>query len=392
MDSHSDFAFSRKDTFYGTSHASSKQNKRRSYRLSLEVKTSGKETSMKYISPLRQPSVKTLVGQVYSQIKHDFGVIADPFRLHSPVPDLLAGIWSVVRETGCASQVHWSVKEAVAAAVSQSNACPYCVEIHGAVASTHASQPLTDLIKQGRTADIADPSLRAVVTWALASRTPGSTPLLAPPFSLQEAPEIIGIAVVYHYINRMVQVFLPESLLPSLVRGGWIGDVVWSQVGRKLAHSHDQAKEAGASLRFLPEADLPAEMSWAASSPSISRAFAGWAALVNQTGTEILSPQVRHLVTTTLQTWKGEPPALGRAWVNQAVADLAEADRAEGSLALLTALAPYQIDEEIIRAYRVHHLADAHLVGVVAWASFEASRRIATFLQAPTESKAVGHI
>lgn len=344
---------------------------------------------MKYISPLRRPPANTLVGQVYRQIKQDFGVIADPFRLHSPVPELLAGIWSVTRETGIAEQVPWPVKEAVAAAVSQSNECPYCVDIHAAVASVHASQPLTDLIKQGRTAEIADPSLRAVVTWALASRTSGSAPLLAPHFSLQEAPEIIGTTVIYHYINRMVHVFLPETLLPSLVRGGWIGDVVWSQVGRKLAHSHDQPKEAGASLRFLPEADLPAEMSWAAPSPTISRAFAGWAALVNQTGTEILSPQVCTLVTDVLQAWMGEPPALSRAWVNQAVAGLPEADQAEGSLALLTALAPYQIDEEIIRAYRSHHAADAHLVGVVAWASFAAARRIASWLQAPTQGEEV---
>jgi hypothetical protein len=356
----------------------------------LSRENKGKETNMKYIFPLRRPPANTLVGQVYIQIKQDFGVIADPFRLHSPAPPLLAGIWSVMRETGSAGQVPWPIKEAVAAAVSQSNACPYCVDIHAAVASRPARQSLTDLIKQGRTADIADPSLRAVVTWALASRTSGSAPLLAPPFSPQEAPELIGTAVAYHYINRMVQVFLPESLLPIFLRSGWIGKMVWSQVGRKLARSRDQALSSGASLRFLPEAELPVEMSWAAPSPSISRAFAGWAALVNQTGTEILSPQVRQLVTTTLQTWKGEPPPLGRVWIKQAVAGLTPADRATGSLALLTALAPYQIDEEIIRAYREDHLADAHLVGVVAWASFEAARRIAAFLQVPTESKAVG--
>jgi hypothetical protein len=107
------------------------------------------------------------------------------------------------------------------------------------------------------------------------SRSPSSVPLLAPPFSRRQAPEIIGTTMIYHYLNRMIQVFLPESMLPIFLRGGIIGKVVWSQVGRKLAHSRDQAKEAGASLRFLPEADLPAEMSWAAPEPSISRAFAG---------------------------------------------------------------------------------------------------------------------
>ena len=39
---------------------------------------------MKYISPIRRPLATTLTGQVYRQIKQEFGVIADPFRLHAP--------------------------------------------------------------------------------------------------------------------------------------------------------------------------------------------------------------------------------------------------------------------------------------------------------------------
>src|SRR5215471_15408013 len=115
--------------------------------------------SIKYLSPLGRPPAQSLVDQVYRQIKQEFGVIADPFRLHAPVPTLLAGIWSVTREIGTARQVPWPVKEAVAAAVSQSNACPYCVEIHAAVASVRANQPLAPLLMQERTADITDPSL-----------------------------------------------------------------------------------------------------------------------------------------------------------------------------------------------------------------------------------------
>lgn len=339
--------------------------------------------SIHYLSPLRRPPAQSLVGQVYRQIKQEFGVIADPFRLHAPVPELLAGIWSVTREIGTARQVPWPVKEAVAAAVSQSNACPYCVEIHAAVSSVRVDQPLALLLTQGRTADITDPSLRAVVTWAQATRSPGSAPLLHPPFTAQEAPEVIGVTMVYHYINRMVQVFLPESLLPSVVRGGWLGSVAWRLVGRKLARSHERERAAGASLQFVPAADLPSECSWAAPSPAISRALAGWAAVVEHVGAEMLAPQVRALVADFLHGWQGEPLPLSRAWVNQAAASLPEADHAAGRLALLAAVAPHQIDAEIIRAFRVQQEADAQLVGVVAWASFQAARRIASWLQVP---------
>lgn len=339
--------------------------------------------SIKHLSPLRRPPAQSLVGQVSRQIKQEFGVIADPFRLHAPVPALFAGIWSVTREIGTAGQVPWPVKEAVAAAVSQNNACPYCVEIHAAVASVRADQPLAPLLMQGRTADITNPSLRAFVTWAMASRSPGSAPLLHPPFTEEEAPEIIGVTMVYHYINRMVQVFLPESLLPSVVRGGWPGSVAWRLIGRKLAGSRKRERVAGASLQFVPAADLPSAFAWAAPSPTISRALAGWAAVVEHVGTDMLAPQVRALVTDFLQGWQGESLPLSRAWVNQAVSSLSEADRAAGRLALLAAMAPHQIDAEIIRAFRGQQEADAQLVGVVAWASFQAARRIVSWLQTP---------
>lgn len=341
--------------------------------------------SIQYLSPLRHPPEHLLVGQVYRQIKQEFGIIADPFRLHEPVPELLAGLWSVTREIGVGKSVPWSVKEAVAAAISQSNACPYCVEIHAAVASVGTNQPLVPLLVQGRIADLTDPSLRAILTWAASTRSPGSAPLLHPPFTAEEAPEILGITLVYHYINRLVQVFLPESLLPSPVRGGWAGRLLWRVIGRKLAQSRERERIAGASLSFVPEAPLPPEYSWAARSSTISQALAGWAAMMEQVGANLLHHRVRALVTDFLHNWQGETLPLSRAWVKQAVARLPEADQAEGSLALLAAVAPHQIDAAIIQELRAESGTDARLVGIVAWASFQAARRILSWLSVPAQ-------
>jgi AhpD family alkylhydroperoxidase len=340
---------------------------------------------IQYLSPLRRPPAHSLEGQVYRQIKQEFGIIADPFRLHAPVPELLAGLWSVTREIGVARQVPWPVKEAVAAAVSQSNACPYCVEIHAAIASVGTNQPLAPLLVQGRTADLADPSLRAILTWAAATRAPGSAPLLHPPFTAEEAPEILGITLVYHYINRLVQVFLPESLLPSPVHSGWAGRVIWRLIGRKLARSRERERIAGASLSFVPEAALPSEYAWAALSSTISRALAGWVTVMEQVGAEMLTPRVREFVTDFLHDWQGETLPLSRAWVNRAVARLPEADHAVGRLALLAAVAPHQIDAAIIQALRTEPGTDARLVSIVAWASFQAARRILSWLPAPAQ-------
>lgn len=338
----------------------------------------------------RRLSASSLVGQVSRQIKEEFGVIADPFQLHEPSPQLFASFWSVTREISVARQVPWPIKEAVAAAVSQSNDCPYCVEIHAAVATTHVHQPLASLLREGQTVNIADPTLRAFVAWALATRTPGGAPLHHPPFTVAQAPEIVGITLVYHYLNRMVQVFLPESLLPAFARGGWSGAVAWRLIGRRLARNRERERTPGAALQFTPAADLPDEFAWAEPSPTISRALAGWTAVIERSGVEALTPRVRAHVADFLSRWQGDPPPLSRAWVQQAVANLPETDHAAGKLALLAAVAPYQIDAPIIEAFRAQCAsqgtleADARLVDAVAWASFQAARRIVSWLELPT--------
>lgn len=346
---------------------------------------------MKYLHSIRWVDSSSLVGQVYTQIRHDFGIVSDPFKLHASVPELLAGMWAIVRETTLVGQVPWVLKEAVAAAVSQTNTCPYCVEIHASAARLPTPSSLADLLKQGRTQDISDPAVRSIVTWALSSGQASTVTRLPASFSAPEAAELLGVVVVYHYINRLVNVFLPESLLPSLVRGGWLGKQVWKQVGDKLAQGRDDHKPAGTSLHLLPEAKLPAELSWAAASPTISRAFAGWAALLEEKGAEILSPQVRLVVNEQLARWSGEAPALSRGWVEKAIEDLKGTDKEAGRLTLLVALASFQIDESIIESFRASYPTDAQLVGAAAWASGAAARRVASFLAPALASLTLSH-
>jgi hypothetical protein len=62
--------------------------------------------------------------------------------------------------------------------------------------------------------------------------------------------------------------------------------------------------------------------------------------------------------------------------VEQAVAGLAEADAAAARLALLAALASYQIDDGLVADFRRHYPDDATLVAALAWASLAAARRI----------------
>ena len=71
--------------------------------------------------------------------------------------------------------------------------------------------------------------------------------------------------------------------------------------------------------------------------------------------------------------WDGAPPGPGRSWATDAVAGLPRADRAATRLALLTALASYQVDDAVVAEAG---LRDADLLGLTSWAAFTAARHL----------------
>lgn len=75
---------------------------------------------------------------------------------------------------------------------------------------------------------------------------------------------------------------------------------------------------------------------------------------------------------------------LSRRWVEDAVVKVREEHRTAARLALLTALASYQVDASVVEGFQAHYPHDAQVIAVTAWASFTAARRVGTWLQGPT--------
>jgi hypothetical protein len=228
---------------------------------------------------------------------------------------------------------------------------------------------------------ISNAETRQLVEWALATRTPAAKILLTPPFSREAAPEIIGTAVFYHYINRMVSVLLTETPLPS--NRTWLKRPLKRVASLIFSPAVKRAKTAGESLQFLPEANLPPDLSWAEKASNVAGAFARFAAVVEDVGGLALTPEVRNYVQAKVDAWKGEFPELSRNWVEQGLQEFTNPQRTAVRLTLLTALAPYQIDEDIIRDFRKCFSGDSKLLGALAWASFTAARKIGTWLHTP---------
>ena len=314
---------------------------------------------------------------VRRQIMRDVGALVPPFMLHLPSPAALCAYWAIVREPTHGPQVSRAKKEAVAAAVSAINACPYCVDVHTTVLHALGARDQALQLVAGTTSGSTDPELEGVISWARATRDPGASVLRQRPFADRDAPELIGVAVSYHYINRMVAIFAVSSPFPAsaLLKSGFrrLAAPVFARQTRRDVRP-------GATLTLLPPAQLPDDLRWARGDAVIAEAFARAAATFDSVGGQALPESVRTLISERVMAWHGEDPGLSRAWVEGAVEPLPTQHRPLGRLALLTALAPYQVDERVIGEARPHLGGDEALVAACAWASFTAARRVGTWL------------
>jgi AhpD family alkylhydroperoxidase len=331
--------------------------------------------SIKYIQPIDYDAATGLTAAVFQQMQEDF-LPAPLIALHSPVPELLAGVWSLLRETLLAGSVNRSHKEAVAATVSKTNECPFCVDAHTVMLRATADHDAADAILRGDYDNIHDSQLRALVQWVMAKRT-ANPDAVQQPFMQHDIPEIVGTAVAFHYLNRMANIFLGDALLPlpSLVKG-LTYRVYAATAGKRVVRE----LQPGNSLKFVPAADLPNDLSWASGSPTVAQAFAGFAHVVDEIGTAFVPEPVRHLIHERLQAWNDESMGISRRWVDEAVAQLNEACKPMARLALLTAFASYQVDATVIRDFQSYYPEDAQLIATTAWASFAIARRVSAWL------------
>jgi AhpD family alkylhydroperoxidase len=328
------------------------------------------------IRHLAKPNLRTgepLARDVLAQAAREFQM-APPVTIHSADPELMAGLWHATRETYVVGAGRRAKREAVAAAVSKLNACPYCVTVHAGLfaAAGHDARAL-------ERSDELPPDIAAAHTWAMASLSPGSAALRAPGIAAAEIPQIFGTAIVYHYINRIVSVFLVDTpvALPGMNSG--IGRAIMHGSFALLGKSMIARDPEPGQCVIQREAALPPEFAWAASNPAVGRSLAHLAWAVENGGREAIPEAVRNMVERHLACWHGETAPMSRAWIEDLVAPLGEYHKPAARLALLAARAAYQVDDDLIAQFRTITPGDKPLLQTVAWASFAATKRIASW-------------
>lgn len=307
---------------------------------------------IRHVTPVGFRGAPAGVVSVYRAVEREFGVLAPPVVLHAAAPEVMTATWVMLRETVLApGLVDRATKEAVAAAVSLANECPYCVTVHSGT--------------MNRLGDDRMEAVRAAATWP--------APATGKRFPDEQLPEVLGVATALQYFNRMVAVFLTERPMPPFAPPWLLGPVSRMLTGL-IAGAADDVGSPGGTLDLLPDAPLPGALSWAAGHPVVAGALARTHATLDATP---VPASVRTLVNGALSTWDGRPKGPSRAWAWDAADLLAPDDRAAGRLALLTAFAPYQVDADVIRNVQAD---DRTLIQLTAWASMAAAVRASSLV------------
>jgi AhpD family alkylhydroperoxidase len=317
-----------------------------------------------------------LAAEVYRQLDAEFMAVP-PITLHHLNPQLMAGVWSACRESLVAGPDR-ALKELIAVAVSQSNRCPYCVQAHTSMLLGADDRPALDAVTS---AGQRDGAMAKLAAWASATGRKAALSSTPPPFSKQQAPAFIATAVLFHYINRMVNIFLDDTMMPVVGKIPLVGDQafrIFSSVTSGRIVRIDV--EPGVFLTGSPVTKLPVAFGWAADDPAVAGGLLRFANAVRTAADASVDSEVQALVKRQVAAWEGESPGIGKEWLDAAAQALPEKLRPQARLALLAALASWAVDSGEIASCRRAGLDDRALLETTAWGAYLAAERIAGWM------------
>src|SRR5215471_315680 len=333
--------------------------------------------TMRYVHAIPRRKAAGLVAQVYEMIEDDF-FINGSLTSRSKVPPLLAGIWTAGRESILVDDhLDRTTKEAMNAALSQVNDCPYCGDMLISLVHASGKHDAASCIFAENEAHITNSTLRKRLTWVKSIATPGVKMDVPVPFTVEELPEVIAALMAMSDINRFSHVVMDGSPVSAPLGLQGLKAMALRLFGSQLRSTHVKPLMPGRALPLLPPAPLPADMEWASTNPRIADSLARWAAVVEHEASCVVSTEVREFVARNLQHWDGELMPLSRSWVDSEVSMLTGQDRAIARLEIVLAKAPYQVNETLVEDVVTEDRGEERFIRILAWASFTSARRFA---------------
>lgn len=310
---------------------------------------------IRYIAPVDARHAEGTVAEVYAQAKRELGAIGAPFQMLSPAPELLAAMWSLLRESLMVGGPRERLaKEVVATAIAVRNGCRFCTDAHTVLLHALGESELAEGLRAGKPPREWAP----LAAWAVEPGPEG-------PFPAEAAPRFIGTALVFEFITRLVQV-LAHNESPHPVTATRLGRSVASRTLRAAVVAD---LEPGTSLALLEQRPGWAREvrvrvpDWAGDSP-VGVAYGTLRALASS-GTGLLGADAAEAVARTIGVREG---AAGTGLPELVNGGGLEAGAALGArLAVAAALAPGAVNESLVDAWRGERHSDHCVVHLLAY-------------------------
>lgn len=316
---------------------------------------------VRFVAPMMSYEKGVLSDQVIGQMRRDF-MVAAPFIAHTPVPELFAASWLVIRESLLVGNER-TLKEQIAVAIASHNECPFCVTAHRAA-----------VLAAGETAESTQIDL--LVEWVrFHSVAQEPRAKLPAPFSTHDNTELFSTAVAFQYLTRVVCVLLEEKMmpLPNFMSGA--GNCMAKMM---MGGMLKKPSVPGAALELLPEPPDNAgwRPEWAKQDTRIEQTLATWSYTIDQVAAVHFPHTFLDRLATELRTWDGQTILLNNTETVQSLKqDLPENLHNAVELGLNIGTAAYRVTDQQISQFRSDGNSDACLVALVSWCSAQAAQR-----------------
>ncbi len=343
--------------------------------------------AVKYLKVQGIKDAQGVVKKINQQTERDF-LLAAPQSISTPSERVHAVRWAALREVfAVKTHVKRATKETLAAVVAQSNTCPFCEDVHGASVSATGDNIVAEAIVNGTWQNLKDEKTKLLIEWGLNTRNSDASIIKNPPFSEIEAPEIIGTALTFHSINRLVNIFLTESPMPGILGSKLLKKLALRIASMTMFKSMvEKNVKAGDALQFIENHAVQEHLHWAQAVPAYAKVLAAEEFLLTKIEQDLIPSVSGKLLKEKVSRWQGEEMPMGKAWLSDILKDLDENEKPIAKMMFLAAFAPYTVTENDINEFRKVKPSDEELVEVCFWAIQILTNRIGEWLVKPFNS------
>ncbi|ADD45524.1 hypothetical protein [Stackebrandtia nassauensis] len=316
---------------------------------------------VRHVRPVAPRWARGVVADVYRHVGSEFADIGPTVRMASPTPEILAPGWALLWESRLAGELPLPHKLLAGLGVAQANRCGHDEDDWLAALRRAGAGELAEQVAAGGPPDEA--RLTRLFDWA---RATAFDPSARMPVRLRPkpAPELIGTVLFAHFRDRMSLAMLAPGLSPGIE----------AAASAPLWRNSRPVLRPGDTLTLLKRTGKTPD--WGADSP-VGIAYGALAANAAR-GAGMMSAEAAHTVTEVIAAYRGriqpDPSLICLGELNR----LSEADRFAARAAILAGLAPAELTDADVLAWRAtdRHLSDHCTVLLLAYGAMTAVAHI----------------